>query len=187
MTKTITTLDLQLADAQRIGGKIVTALEPFCDRIVIAGSTRRGRALCRDIDIVALPSFGKLNELHDRLGRNTRVVSGTGEEGKNLIRLLTLPGRGDVQIDLFIAQHPKPGLFGDEPSNWGSILLCRTGPTRHNIRIVERAKDQGLQWDPYRGILDPKGNVIAAETEEQIYAALGLRYYEPAERDSIDF
>ena len=139
---------------------------------------RRGRALCRDIDIVALPSFGKLNELHKRLGRNTRVVSGTGEEGKNLIRLLTLPDRGDVQIDLFIAQHPKPGLFGDETSNWGSILLCRTGPTRHNIRIVQRAKDQGLQWEPYRGILDPKGNVIAA---------LGLRYYEPTERDAIDF
>ena len=74
-----------------------------------------------------------------------------------------------------------------EPGNYGSILLCRTGPTRHNIRIVERAKDQGLEWNPYRGVITPKGEVLAAETEAEIYTALGLPWHEPADRDACSF
>lgn len=181
-------LKLELAEAQKIGAAIVAALAPFCEKIEIAGSVRRERPVCGDIDIVCLPIPGQITALQNRLSKNTRIVSGTGEEGKNLIRLLNVPRLGgDVQIDLFIAQHPREGLFDTEPSNWGSILLCRTGSPSHNIRICALAKDQGLSWQPYRGLLTADGRVLAAAEEADIYQALGLDYLAPADRQTPGF
>lgn len=181
-------IKMSLSDAQWIGAMILDALSPFCTRIVLAGSVRRHRPVCGDLDIVCELKEGEINALQDRLAKRTRVVSGNGVAGKNLIRLLNVPKfGGDIQIDLFIARTTTHDLAGTVPGNWGSILLCRTGSPSHNIRICARAEDQGLKWNPYRGITDKDGNVLASETEEDIYKLLGIPFHEPQQRDAVSF
>ena len=44
---------MRLEDARFLAEKVCAVLRPFCERVVVAGSVRRGRAEVNDVDIVA--------------------------------------------------------------------------------------------------------------------------------------
>ena len=173
---------IPLAQAERIATVVAERLDPLCSRIAIAGSIRRRRQSVGDIDLVVIPR--DLAALVARLNQSTRLVSG---KDSNQIRIMTVPKLGDVQLDIFVAHEGKSGLFGGQPGNWGSLLLCRTGSPRHNIRICARAKENGFSWHPYQGVKNAQGDIIVSETEEQIYAALGLPFIDPINREVPNF
>ncbi|MHA1860101.1 MAG: hypothetical protein ACTSVF_03260, partial [Candidatus Asgardarchaeia archaeon] len=75
-----------------------------------------------------------------------------------------------IRVDLYIASE----------SNWGSILLQRTGPWQFNERIAKRALRMGMRWTA-KGILC-NGKIIAGRSEEEIFKVLKLRWIPPEER-----
>jgi DNA polymerase/3'-5' exonuclease PolX len=176
---------VKLAVASNYAAKLKDWLSPFCERIEIAGSVRRGRDWCNDIDLVCIP---KLVEKRDLLGaveetRNlaweeivrlvfgekAQVIAGGKEPGKYIqVKLL----KSGVQLDVFFA----------EMENFASRFLCRTGSKEHNIWLAERAQLRGGKWEPYNG-LTLGGALIPATTEADIYRALGVEYIEPANRE----
>lgn len=184
---------MELERARKLAGQIVEQLGPMCEKIEVAGSIRRGRPNVNDIDLVVLPKDGQLNALRERVKRNTRLIT-DGEE--NLIVNLTLngtPGGGTrptvFQLDVFIARPASTDFFQPLPSNWGTMLLNRTGSTAHNIFLVERAKSLGLRWNPYHGVFGKcprtgrSGVCLASETEEEIFKVLGLEFVPPEKRE----
>jgi len=175
---------ISLANGEAIAAKIINALRPMCERIEVAGSIRRRRQSVGDVDIVLLPKADQLPGIMARLDRNTEVKS-NGET--NSIRILDVPKIGPVQIDVFVAKAENKEFFETVPSNFGSLFLLRTGSTRHNIRIVQRAKDRGLTWDFTRGILNAHGKVIAGAEEADIYRVLDLPFQEPQNREVPQF
>ena len=52
---------MQLEKAEKIARKYVDLLAPFCERIEIAGSTRRKKPEVGDIEIVCIPK--QINDL----------------------------------------------------------------------------------------------------------------------------
>jgi DNA polymerase/3'-5' exonuclease PolX len=94
-----------------------------------------------------------------------------------------------LQLDIFIATPTTTDLFTTTPTNWGSLLLCRTGSREHNVWICERALSMGLKWNPYRGLLGPSkqdgplDTIIASATEQDILSALGLEWIPPVMRE----
>jgi DNA polymerase (family 10) len=169
---------------------ILAELQGFCERIEIAGSIRRGRAYCNDIDLVCLPkgdedagrsaagaTYGFVHALKERCKRNSQVVT---DGDMNLIVRM----KNGVQLDIFIARRESRDLLRTTPSNYGSLLLCRTGSVRHNIFLVERAKRLGKVWNPYYGVFVGKsGQCIASATEEDIFKALELDFVAPEKRE----
>lgn len=184
-----------LSFAQKLAERIAAELEPYCDRIAIAGSIRRRKAWVNDIDLVALPKAGCEGALRERIKRNTRaVISGD----QTIVVELRLPGRGRagawpegdgrIQLDIWLAHHASKDLFAPIPGNWGTLLLCRTGSREHNIFLAQRAQSMGLKWNPHHGVYGPIGwpeikssqrsAIIASESEADIYRTLNLA--EPA-------
>lgn len=166
---------IPLAKATRWAQQIVSELAPDCERIEIAGSIRRGRPMVNDIDLVILPR--NLEAVRNRALRNAEPVQNGPE---NL--LIRLPGNG-LQIDIFFARPASKTLFEDIPTNWGSILLCRTGSKEHNIWLCQRAQSLSLKYSPPKGLVDEEGYVVACANEEEIYTALKLPFIDPVNRE----
>jgi DNA polymerase (family 10) len=165
-------LDLKAADEK--ADKVVEILAPFCQQIVIAGSIRRRHPEVGDIDLVIQPIPGKRRYIRDRcLSWRPQLL----EDGQvNLLFKVK-----DVQIDIFFGDEPGGDLF-TEPSNFGSLLICRTGSKDFNIWLASRAIHMGLRWNPYRGVVE-RGKIIASHTEEAVFKALKLDWIKPEERE----
>lgn len=171
---------MKLARAIAIGLKISEQLAPMCEKIEIAGSIRRARPEVGDLDLVILPQPGQLAAIKARCASKCAVVR-DGEQ--NCIYRLTLSDRTEFQIDVFFARPAVADLLNVAPGNFGTLLLCRTGSKEHNIFLVEHAKRCGLRWNPYRGVINPANEVIASETEADIFQALELPFIKPEERE----
>ena len=69
---------------------------------------------------------------------------------------------------------------------WGAALVYFTGSKAHNIKIRERAVQRGLKLSEYglfRVAKSGKETLIAARTEEDVYAALDLPWIPPTLRE----
>ena len=186
---------IPFSKAQDYATRIAEWLGPFCLDLRIAGSVRRVRPVCGDIDLVVIPRTTPLgsadlfgggpvlrNDLHAALtdyvrnsdGRASWKLGGDSPWAENVI--LQLP---KVQLDIFLAT----------PETLGSVMVCRTGSKEHNIYLAQRAAALGLHWVPNRGV-SPKKTALQTEwrpepapDEESVYRALKLPFIEPANRE----
>lgn len=176
--------DRALGLAQRV----LAEVREYCARAEIAGSIRRGREMCGDIDIVCLPRPG-----YD-MGALARQLAGPGmliADGQKSKRLLLR--KSGFQCDLWIAHDGEaPDLLGGgaKPPNFGARLMTYTGSREHNIRLVAEAKARGWEWKPDTGLVipplfpDTDAPEIVCVSERDIYARLGIPYLEPSGRDA---
>ena len=164
--------------------KVVTALLPWCARIEIAGSIRRGRPFVGDIDIVLQPVDATARAaIEGRCRETTKRIKG-GEQ------YVVYEMANGIQLDLWFAHGAIPSaqdMFGGEtaparPPNFGMLLLARTGSAAHNVHLAQIAQARGLHFDPHAG-LKRGGNVIASEEEADIFKALSVGYVEPERRE----
>ncbi|MBT2398309.1 DNA polymerase/3'-5' exonuclease PolX [Streptomyces sp. ISL-100] len=140
---------------------------PGCVRCAYAGSLRRMKETIGDVDILvaarrAAPFMDALTALP-----HTAEVIAHGEK-KTSVRTTT-----GLQVDLRVLP----------PASWGAGLQYFTGSKAHNIRTREIAVRQGLKLSEY-GLFDAEsGESITSETEEDIYARLGLPWIPPTLRE----
>jgi DNA polymerase (family 10) len=164
---------MELEKAKAIADEVVDKLKPFCSKIEIAGSIRRRRPTVHDIDLVCIPSQpGQfIAHLHD-FGN---IKAGGGK----IIRVGMGFTKG-IDLDVYVAT----------PETWATLLLIRTGSASHNIRMCSRARNMNMVLHANgTGLfrLEAQGCegvevLMANESEEQIFAALGLPYEEPERR-----
>ena len=171
---------MKLADADKLALRIADVLSPFCSRIDIAGSIRRRRPEVGEIDIVCLPK-DPLEELalHRRCSERGKMIK-SGEQ----YAVYTFGGPTLAQafhLDLWFAHNGTNDLLSHTPSNYGMLLLSRTGSALHNIYLAKLAKTRGLKFSPDAGLLDGE-TVVASETEEEIFDKLGIQWIPPAAR-----
>lgn len=171
-------MSLRLPRAIGIALSLRERMAPLCERIEIAGSIRRARPVVNDLDLVVLAK-DKLDFQARCASRWATVTSGP----QNCIYQSTLSDDTPLQIDIFFAKPAFRDLLNAYPSNFGSLLLCRTGSKEHNIWLIEHAKRQGLKWNPYAGVFNGEGKLVASETEEEIFKALGLAFIPPDKRE----
>ncbi len=167
---------MELNKAELIANDLVYILRPLCvpDRIVVAGSIRRRRPVPRDIDLVCQPvDFMKFSSALMKLG-DLRLA------GK---KIMSLTDYAVMQVDIYIAT----------PETWATLLLIRTGSKEHNKMLCSLAKSKGMHLHASgEGLFKISAEVsclgapeerIAGDSEAEIFAALGLPFKYPWERD----
>lgn len=167
---------MNLDEARKLAERVAGSLAEYCDQIEIAGSIRRGRPEVNDIDLVVLIKPGQEYPFRRRCIQRCTIVT---DGPQNVI--LRLPASG-FQLDLFIARPEAKDLLATTPTNFGSLLLCRTGSRAHNIWLIEHAKKIGLCWNPYHGVYTGR-HCIASATEADIFRALQLDFIPPEARE----
>lgn len=169
-------IHMPLKAAVKYAAAICREIEPFCyeGKVAIAGSIRRGRPVCNDIDIVCMPK--DLPALRRRAALKARPIAG----GESQFSVELANG---IQVDFFFTRPETRDLAGVTPTNWGTVLLCRTGSKQHNAFLALTATDRGIHWNPMRGVLAADGTVLASETEHDIFKALDMAYLAPERRE----
>jgi DNA polymerase (family 10) len=147
------------------------------DRLEVAGSYRRRLETIGDIDLLAsgIVPGDLMQRLADYSGVAKTLVLG---ETKTSVGL-----RNDLQVDLRVVPA----------ESYGAALVYFTGSKEHNIKLRQRALDRGLRVSEYGVFRIPEdatdeslasdGEMVAGETEEDVYAAVGLPWIAPELRE----
>jgi len=158
--------------AQRIGAYLLAFAG--IERVTPAGSLRRGRETAGDLDLLvtgpackpehtaaAVEYVAAYPEIHDIIAKGENKVSFHLSNG--------------LQVDVRLLPS----------ESYGAALQYFTGSKAHNVALRQRALKMGYtlsEWALAR--LDDE-SVVARETEEEIYAALGMDWMPPELRENL--
>src|SRR5262245_34576748 len=160
-----TPISVALPLANRIVARMLEV--PGVSHAECCGSLRRFAETVGDIDLVVVASdpapvmdaLVSMNFVERVLGRGESKTSVVSQRG--------------TQVDLrVVAAHQL-----------GAALLYFTGSKGHNIKLRQRALARGWTLNEYALSEIEGGRVVAGETEEEIYAALGLPWIPPVLRE----
>src|SRR5205085_1677749 len=135
--------------------------------ITPVGSLRRGCDNCGDLDLLASSADRSLMDHFVTYGLVERVL-GRGETKSSVLI------RGGFQADLRLVPAESRG----------AALQYFTGSKAHNIALRQRALSRGYTLNEYALADAATGARIAGETEDGIYAALGLPCIDPTLREA---
>jgi DNA polymerase (family 10) len=136
-------------------------------KIDYAGSLRRMAETIGDLDL--LVASDRAAAVMDAFSSD-QVVERVLAKGEAKTSVLTRQG---MQVDLRVVPRDA----------WGAAMIYFTGSKPHNIRIREMAVRKGFKLNEYGLFKAKSGNLIVAETEEEVYAKLGLPWIAPTLRE----
>jgi DNA polymerase (family 10) len=157
----------KLAEAAQYAEPLIAYLRatPGVGQVVIAGSFRRMRETVGDLDVLATAQPpGKVMQRFVGYEEVTQVLSHGTTRGSVVIR-------SGLQVDLRVVA----------PDSFGAALHYFTGSKAHNIAIRRLAQAKGLKVNEY-GVFRGTRR-IAGDTEQSVYACVGLPYIEPELRE----
>lgn len=140
--------------------KLVRSLKPYCKRIQIVGSIRRGEPNPVDIDIVLIPK--NKEKLGGFMKKKGRFVQGGEHESTWKI------------------EGTKIELYYTVPEEWGATLLAYSSKKGSGIGLRMVAKRKGFKLNNH-GLFKGKRR-ITGKTEREIYKALGRPWKPPEKR-----
>jgi DNA polymerase (family 10) len=160
---------LNFADAMAAELTAYLAATPGVEKVTPAGSYRRGKETVGDLDLLvtgpgaqaALDRFVAHPKVSEVLGHGENKASArVGVEG--------------LQVDV----RALPA------ESFGAAMQYFTGSKEHNVALRQRALKQGYSLNEYGLFRLDDESRVAGETEEGIYAALGLPFIPPEMREN---
>ena len=153
--------------AEEYGGPLVEYLKsiPGTDRVIIAGSYRRGRESVGDLDVLVTAT------------RPAAVI----ERFAAYDGVATVSSRGVTRASVILRNGPQVDLRVVPKESFGAALHYFTGGKAHNIRIRMLGQKLGLKINEY-GVFKGTRRVAGA-TEKSVFKAAGLPFIPPELRE----
>jgi DNA polymerase (family X) len=160
---------VQLGVALDLAEELLGELEALSqvERAAYAGSLRRMVETIGDIDL--LVASAQPAPIMDAFA-SSRYVERVMAKGDTKTSILTTRG---LQVDLRVVPLEV----------WGAALQYFTGSKAHNVRVRELAVRKKLKLSEYGLFRADTGELIVAETEEEVYEHLGLPWIPPTLRE----
>ena len=159
-------VSILLKEAEEKANSYTRLFNRLGTRWQFVGELRRKASEVSKIEVVIIPRGGNMKRLIERLtGRATVKRVSKIEYHTNL-----LP-QWDVPVVLYIANH----------ENFPLLTLFKTGPIGLLNKLRKKAKDLGLSFSEEYLTRDKKTLPVVSEAD--IFAALGIEYLKPTERN----
>ena len=158
-----------LAEAHDAAATLVAALRAHAPaaHISAVGSLRRGCETCGDIDILAAGAPPSIMEAFTGYKLVERILARGSTKSSVLIW-------GGFQADLRVVAR----------ESLGAALQYFTGSKAHNIALRDRAIQRGFKLNEYGLYRVEDESLVAGDSEEAIYQALGLSWVPPEVREN---
>jgi len=164
---------MPLSYAQKIASEVISYMKelgPIVKRIDSLGSLRRRVATIGDIDLAIVAEESDMQSIVDHFLKypGKRSIEAAGDRKASIL------ATGNIRIDLRL----------QDAASYGSMLQYFTGSKAHNIKLREYALKKGYSLNEY-GMKNMKEDqpIQTFETEEDLYAFLGLAYIPPELRE----
>ena len=144
------------------------------ERVTPAGSLRRGRETAGDLDLLVT---GPACAPEHTAAAVEYVAAYPG--------IQSIIAKGDNKVSFYLSNSLQVDVRLLPSASYGAALQYFTGSKGHNVSLRQRALKMGYtlsEWSLAR--LDDE-SVVAAATEEEIYAALGMDWMEPELRENL--
>jgi DNA polymerase (family X) len=144
------------------------------ERVTPAGSLRRGRETVGDLDLLA-----------------TGPACAAGQTGPAVEYVASYPGihdmiaRGENKVSFHVQQGLQVDVRLLPGESYGAALQYFTGSKAHNVSLRQRALKMGYTLSEWALARLGDGTPVAAATEEEIYAALGMDWMAPEMRENL--
>jgi len=184
--------------AKEIADTLVETLEPFCERIFIAGSIRRQKSLVKDIEIVCEPKrvfiqtelFGNgkyavIPEFHKAI----REVSEKVVKGKVDGRYMQIRLKSGITLDMFMPQ--RDDFYRQFAIRTGSGAFSQTVIARAWVKKgwcgtangLRKRNDYMEDGNPWEGSRVGHELPPVWQSEEDFFDWLGLKWVDPKDRN----
>jgi len=144
------------------------------EKVTPAGSLRRGRETVGDLDLLVT---GPACELEQTAAAVEYVAAYPG------IHDIIVKGENKISF------HLSNGLQVDvrllPAASYGAALQYFTGSKAHNVALRQRALKMGYTLSEWALARLSDGTAVAAATEEEVYAALGMDWIPPELRENM--
>ena len=166
-----------LDTAENQAQKIIEHLGGFpgVEKVTPAGSLRRGRETVGDLDVLVTGKACTIDAQREKLIEHIIKLPGLMEviaRGENKVSFRM---RGGMQVDVRFLS----------PASFGAAMQYFTGSKAHNVALRQRALKMGYTLSEYSLARLEDEKVVAAKTEEEIYAKLKLDYIPPELRENL--
>ena len=157
--------------ADRIAALIMAF--PGIEQVTPAGSLRRGRETVGDLDLLATGPACEPD-----------VVAAAVEHVATLPLIDKLMARGQNKVTFTLRNNLQVDVRLRPRASYGAALQYFTGSKHHNVALRQRAIKRGLTLSEYALLRLEDNQIVASQTEESIYKALGLTYIPPELREN---
>jgi DNA polymerase (family 10) len=166
-----------LDNAENQAQKIIEHLSDFpgVEKVTPAGSLRRGRETVGDLDVLVTGKACTIDAQREKLIEHIIKLPGLMEviaRGENKVSFRM---RGGMQVDVRFLP----------PDSFGAAMQYFTGSKAHNVALRQRALKMGYTLSEYSLARLDNEKVVAAKTEQEIYAKLKLDYIPPELRENL--
>jgi DNA polymerase (family X) len=165
-----------LDDADKVAQKLTEHLAklPGVEKITPAGSLRRGRETVGDLDILITGAC-----CTEAAQRNAVI-----EEILRFPGIMDVLAKGDNKVSFKLRSGMQVDVRLLAPDSFGAAMQYFTGSKTHNVTLRQRALKMGYTLNEYGLTRLEDVKRVASETEEEIYAKLGLDYIPPEMREN---
>jgi DNA polymerase (family 10) len=144
------------------------------ERVTPAGSLRRGRETVGDLDLLATgPAC-----LPEKTGPAVEYVSAYPG-------IQDMIAKGENKVSFHVEQGLQVDVRLLPEASYGAALQYFTGSKAHNVTLRQRALKMGYTLSEWALARLDDGTTVAAATEEEIYAALGMDWMPPEMRENL--
>src|SRR5271170_6959123 len=164
-----------LDDAEAAAERVTLYLEQFLgvERVMPAGSLRRGREIVGDLDLLVTgPACAE------------DVVAAAVEYTAAYPPIAELLARGQNKVSFRLRSGLQVDVRLLPEGSYGAALQYFTGSKMHNVSLRQRALKRGYTLSEYALARLDDGACVAGATEEEIYAALGMDWIPPELREN---
>jgi DNA polymerase (family 10) len=165
----------RIDDADEAAARIAELILKFpgIETVTPAGSLRRGRETVGDLDLLVT---GPACE--------PEVVSAAVEHVASLPLIANLMAKGQNKVSFNLRNGMQVDVRLLPKQSYGAALQYFTGSKMHGIAVRQRALKLGYTLSEYALASMEDDSIIAAETEEGIYRALGMDWIPPELREN---
>jgi DNA polymerase (family 10) len=158
--------------AQRISAYLLAC--PGIERVTPAGSLRRGRETAGDLDLLVTGPACQPDHTHSAV---EYVAAFPG--------IHDIIAKGENKVSFHLASGMQVDVRLLPSASYGAALQYFTGSKAHNVALRQRALKMGYTLSEWSLARLDDNSVVAAATEEQIYAALGMDWMPPELRENL--